>query len=108
MQLIAIYTAVAATLLARAQAQNLQDCYSYDGSVQSDNVVCEGSGACCNAEATCTKERLCHNAGDPPNVYIRGPCPSRNWDGSICPQICLYGMFSAMLWERRVAHANDR
>ena len=80
-----------ATFLLQASAQNLQDCYGYDGAVQSDNVVCEGSGACCNAQATCTEQRLCHNEGDPENVFVRGPCSSRNWDGSICPQLCLYG-----------------
>lgn len=81
-----------ATFLLQAQAQNLQNCYAYDGAVQTDNVVCEGSGACCNAEATCNAStRLCHNAGDPPNVFVRGPCSSRGWDGSICPQLCLYG-----------------
>lgn len=81
---------VLATLVLRVQAQDLQDCYAYDKEVQSDNVVCEGSGACCNAEATCTEQRLCHNKDDPPNVFVRGPCSSRSWDPSICPQLCLY------------------
>ena len=71
-------------------ATALQDCFYYDGATTPNNSVCAGSDSCCGPTATCESYRLCHNQGDPPNVFVRGPCAVYPWDTSVCPQICLY------------------
>lgn len=69
-------------------------CFYYDGEQAANNTLCPGSSSCCGITATCVSNRLCHNAGDASNIYVRGPCavnPATNgWDSS-CAQVCLYG-----------------
>ena len=81
-------------LLIPSLVQAVQPCYYYDGDQTPNNTVCSGSLACCGDTATCTQNRLCHNPGDPPSVFVRGPCADKTWDSSLCPQICLYGEFA--------------
>lgn len=68
----------------------LIDCYRWDGGVTANNTRCPNSNACCGPTATCLSNRLCHNAGDGPNLFVRGPCAVRGWDPD-CAQICQYG-----------------
>src|ERR1700761_1259881 len=73
----------------RAQATVGISCFAYDGQAYPNHTICPGSNSCCNYEATCLSNRLCHNIGDPPDLFVRGPCSLETWD-STCPQICLY------------------
>ncbi|KAK3369649.1 hypothetical protein B0T24DRAFT_708394 [Lasiosphaeria ovina] len=65
-------------------------CYSFGDIAYANNTVCPGSNTCCAPDAACLSNRLCHNLGDAPNVWIRGPCSVKGWKGASCPQICLY------------------
>ncbi|KAK0713432.1 hypothetical protein B0T26DRAFT_717430 [Lasiosphaeria miniovina] len=64
-------------------------CFGISGRGYTNNTRCPGSNACCGATATCLSNRLCHNVGDPPDLWIRGPCAVEGWDG-MCGEICLY------------------
>ncbi|KAK3368333.1 hypothetical protein B0H63DRAFT_565046 [Podospora didyma] len=64
-------------------------CYGLNGDPYYNNTQCPGSKSCCGHKATCLSNRLCHNPGDPPNLWVRGPCMLDGWD-SMCGQICLY------------------
>ncbi|KAK3995921.1 hypothetical protein QBC44DRAFT_3937 [Cladorrhinum sp. PSN332] len=72
-------------------AVNAETCFRLDGRVMVNNRKCPGSNACCGETATCLSNRLCHNDGDPPDLWVRGPCFINGWDGGTdCAQICLY------------------
>lgn len=87
--LVRLALALAAALpLASAQ---LITCYAYDGSVHTNQTRCPGSNACCNPDATCLGNRLCHNVGYGPETLIRGPCAVEEYDSGTCAPICLYG-----------------
>ncbi|KAI9898463.1 hypothetical protein N3K66_006823 [Trichothecium roseum] len=86
--LVRLALALAAALpLASAQ---LITCYAYDGSVHANQTRCPGSNACCNPDATCLGNRLCHNDGYGPETLIRGPCAVEEYDSGTCAPICLY------------------
>lgn len=68
----------------------LHDCYYYGGYTAANNTLCAGSSTCCGPTADCQSYRLCHNEGDPDDVFVRGPCAVWPWDLSVCPQICLW------------------
>lgn len=72
-----------------------ETCWGVDGRKMINNRVCPGSNACCGETATCLSNRLCHNDGDPPDLWIRGPCFTKGWgEGSTdCAQICAYSEF---------------
>jgi hypothetical protein len=40
--------------------------------------------------ATCLSNRLCHNLGDSPSVFVRGPYALDAYDLTTCAEICLY------------------
>jgi len=95
---VAILTSLFALYPAGISAQDslLIDCYYYDQDrVVSNQTKCPNSNACCGPRATCLSNRLCHNAGDDENTFVRGPCAVKsengNWDPQ-CAQICLYSM----------------
>ncbi|KAL2177465.1 uncharacterized protein P884DRAFT_299859 [Thermothelomyces heterothallicus CBS 202.75] len=67
----------------------LIDCYRWDGGVTANNTKCPNSNACCGPTATCLSNRLCHNVGDGPDLFVRGPCAVKGWDPD-CAQICQY------------------
>ncbi|KAK3396223.1 hypothetical protein B0T20DRAFT_358230 [Sordaria brevicollis] len=69
---------------------NSETCYGYDGQAFVGNTKCPGSDACCGTKHVCVSNRLCHDPGDKPDVYIRGPCASKPYDSEKCAQICLY------------------
>ncbi|KAK4163869.1 hypothetical protein QBC43DRAFT_318848 [Cladorrhinum sp. PSN259] len=78
-------------LLVSIPAVNAETCYRLDGQVMVNNRRCPGSNACCGEAATCLSNRLCHNDGDPPDLFVRGPCYMNGWNGNTdCAQICLY------------------
>ncbi|KAL2161809.1 hypothetical protein VTH06DRAFT_7593 [Thermothelomyces fergusii] len=77
-------------VLAGAEEDSLLiECYRWDGEVVANNTKCPNSNACCGPTATCLSNRLCHKAGDPPDLFVRGPCAVSGWDPE-CAQICQY------------------
>lgn len=68
-------------------------CFTVNGKIQSDQVVCPGSRACCGADSTCLGNRLCHNPGDDQNLFVRGPCAEDPYDEEKCARVCVYGKF---------------
>ena len=88
--LIALYPAAANA----QETGSLIDCYYFDGALSANNTKCPNSNTCCNSQATCLSNRLCHNAGNAENLFIRGPCAVKPksvgvWDDD-CAQICKY------------------
>lgn len=85
--------------------EGLADCWGFEGHPYPNNTVCPNSRTCCNGKATCTSNRLCHNDGDPEDVWIRGSCydwdEENGWNMDTCAQICLgYSMnLTAALYE---------
>ncbi|KAK4457122.1 hypothetical protein QBC42DRAFT_350718 [Cladorrhinum samala] len=73
-------------------AAKAETCWGFDGRQMVNNRVCPGSKSCCGESATCLSNRLCHNDGDPANLWIRGPCFTKGWNetSAECPQICAY------------------
>ncbi|KAK4231605.1 hypothetical protein QBC38DRAFT_533578 [Podospora fimiseda] len=72
-------------------AVSADTCFRLDGQPMVNNRKCPGSNACCGETATCLSNRLCHNEGDPPDLFVRGPCLIKGWNGSNdCAQICLF------------------
>ena len=72
-----------------AQDSLLINCYRWDVAVSPNNTRCPNSNACCGPKATCLSNRLCANPGDAPNIWVRGSCAVRGWDGA-CAQVCKY------------------
>ena len=75
--------------VASAQDSLLINCYRWDGAVSPNNTRCPNSNACCGPKATCLSNRLCANPEDAPNLWVRGSCAVKGWDGA-CAQICKY------------------
>ena len=75
-------------------------CYGVNGVEYSRQVICPGSSACCGEAATCMDNRLCHNAGDDQNTFVRGTCAENPYDKNKCAKICVYS--AGLLSSRRV------
>jgi hypothetical protein len=72
-------------------------CYWPDGSVDSDGVPCNSTGAsaCCSAGSQCTSNKLC--VVDDPVAgweYYRGSCTDMTWQDPACPDFCDDGEMS--------------
>ncbi len=97
---VALSVALPLLFVSRAWAQTTvgRTCFAFDGDGYDNNTICPGSNSCCGYEATCLSNKLCHNPGDGPDVFVRGPCALETWD-STCPQICLYSMAPPLVQE---------
>ncbi|KAL2150538.1 hypothetical protein VTH82DRAFT_7101 [Thermothelomyces myriococcoides] len=89
-----LWAPLVALVGAQEEDSLLIDCYRWNGEVIANNTKCPNSNACCGPTATCLSNRLCHNRGDEPNTFVRGPCAVREWDD--CAQICQYDEFAGI------------
>jgi hypothetical protein len=64
-------------------------CHGYAGQLWFKNVQCPGSSSCCGDVTECTPQRLCKKSN---GQLVRASCAEKDWDLSVCAQICLYGM----------------
>lgn len=82
----------AASAISSAQEVGIT-CYGVSGFAYFNNTKCPGSNACCGVGATCLSNRLCHNPGDGPDTFVRGPCATNPYDRNTCAEICLYSKY---------------